>query len=43
EILDEGHGPHAEQAFARHSLAALGLAPDEAAAVVAKAVTTEQH
>jgi AcrR family transcriptional regulator len=43
EILDEGHGPHAEQAFARHSLAALGLAPDEAAAVVAKAVATEQH
>jgi hypothetical protein len=43
EILDGGHGPHAEQAFARHALAALGLAPDEAAAVVAKAVATEQH
>jgi AcrR family transcriptional regulator len=43
EILDGGHGPHAEQAFARHALAALGLAPDEAAAVVAKAVASEQH
>ena len=43
EILDERHGPHAEQAYARHCLAALGLSPDEAAAVVAKAVTTEQH
>jgi AcrR family transcriptional regulator len=43
EILDGGHGPHAEQAFARHALAALGLAPDEAAAVVAKAVASEQQ
>jgi AcrR family transcriptional regulator len=43
EILDERHGPHAEQAFARHTLAALGLAPDDAAAVVAKAAASEQR
>jgi AcrR family transcriptional regulator len=43
EILDDSHGPDAAQAFARHCLASLGLAPDEAAAVVAKAVAAEQH
>jgi AcrR family transcriptional regulator len=43
EILDGRHRPHAEQAFARHSLAALGLTPDEAAAVVVKAVAAERH
>jgi AcrR family transcriptional regulator len=37
EILDGRHGPHAEQAFARHVLASLGVRPDEAEAVVSKA------
>jgi AcrR family transcriptional regulator len=42
EILDERHGPLAGQAFARLTLAAVGLSPDEAAAVVAGAVAAEQ-
>jgi len=42
EILDDGHGPHAEQAYARYCLASLGLTPDEAAAVVAQVVASEQ-
>ncbi|MBI3213424.1 MAG: TetR/AcrR family transcriptional regulator [Mycobacterium sp.] len=43
EILDGRHGPHAAHAFARHTLASLGLTPDEAAEVVAKVVAAEQH
>ncbi len=42
EILDGRHGPNAEQPFARHCLASLGLTPDAAAAVVAKIVASEQ-
>jgi AcrR family transcriptional regulator len=41
EILDGRHGPHAEQAFARYVLAALGLNPDEASAVVAAVAKSE--
>jgi hypothetical protein len=37
EILDGRHGPNAEQAFARHVLASLGVPPDEADAIVTKA------
>lgn len=38
EILDGRHGPTADQAFARHVLASLGVPPDEAEAVVVRAV-----
>lgn len=41
EILDGRHGPHAEQAFARHVLASLGLSPREAKTVVAKVAKSE--
>lgn len=43
EILDGRHGPHAEQAFARHILASLGLSPDEASAIVSKVVAAERE
>jgi hypothetical protein len=36
EILDGRHGLHADEAFARHVLAALGVPPAEAQALVAK-------
>ena len=42
EILDGRHAPHAEQAFARHTLASLGLTPAEATAVVDKVVASER-
>lgn len=36
EVLDGRHGPGAERAFAAHVLASLGVAPADAAAVVAR-------
>lgn len=42
EILDGGHGEHAERAFARLVLAALGLPPAEAKAVVANVAKHER-
>ena len=42
EILEGRHRPNAEQAFARQTLASLGLTPDEAATIVAKVVAAEQ-
>jgi hypothetical protein len=38
EILDGRHGEHAHEAFARHVLAALGVPPNEAEAIVRSAV-----
>lgn len=43
EILDGRHGPHAEQAFARHVLASLGLSATEARAVVTKVAKSEHR
>jgi AcrR family transcriptional regulator len=37
EILDGRHGTHAQEAFARHVLASLGLPPNEAESIVRKA------
>jgi AcrR family transcriptional regulator len=42
EILDGRHGDHAERAFARHVLAALGLSASEAKAVVTKVAKLER-
>ncbi|BBY65789.1 TetR/AcrR family transcriptional regulator [Mycolicibacterium helvum] len=42
EVLDGRHGPGAEEAFARHTLASLGLPPAAAATVVAKVVSSER-
>lgn len=42
EILDGRHGDHAEQAFARHVLAALGLSPTEAKTVVTRVAKLER-
>jgi AcrR family transcriptional regulator len=41
EILDGRHGEYAHAAFARHVLAALGVPPGEAAAIVKKAARGE--
>jgi len=41
EILDGRHGEHAHEAFARHVLAALGVPPDEANAIVKKVARDE--
>jgi AcrR family transcriptional regulator len=39
EVLDGRHGAHADEAFARHVLASLGLPADEAESVTRAAVT----
>jgi hypothetical protein len=41
EILDGRHGTHAHEAFARHVLAALGVSPVEAEAIVSKVAKGE--
>ena len=43
EILEGRHGPRAGQTYACHCLAALGLTPTEAAAVVEQAVLSDGH
>jgi AcrR family transcriptional regulator len=42
EILDGRHGPHADQAFARHILTSLGVPPSEAESIVRTAATTQR-
>ncbi len=43
EVLDGRHGPHADEAFAAHVLAALGVPPADARAVVSHVVRSTIH
>lgn len=43
EVLDGRHGQHAPEAFSRCALATLGIRPDEAAIIVARAASGTTH